>query len=126
VTERKIAFDADSSFTYGGCSIKNGVFEINFNPKYPGTNTDYACQELPKEFDKGRSQAVHLTPVIDGVIALAEGVLPLMARRSIRDEFEAKEKELISKIEKELLGAKVTLHADYDAIWKQLLTASKA
>lgn len=51
--------------------------------------------------------------------------LPLIARRSLKDDFEAKEAALLAKFKDQLLGAEVTLHADYDAIWKEISAAHK-
>ena len=50
----------------------------------------------------------------------------MIARRSIRDEYEADKKEkLLEEFKEELLGADVTLTADYAAIWKELVDGKK-
>ena len=50
----------------------------------------------------------------------------MIARRSIRDEYEADQKEkLLEKFKDELLGADITLTADYAAIWKELVDGKK-
>lgn len=50
----------------------------------------------------------------------------MIARRSIRDEYEADKKEkLLEKFKDELLGADITLTADYAAIWKELVDGKK-
>jgi predicted phage-related endonuclease len=50
----------------------------------------------------------------------------MIARRSIRDEYEAdKKEELLEKIKDELLGADIALTADYAAIWKGLVDGKK-
>jgi hypothetical protein len=38
---------------YSDCSIQDGTFEINYDPKRPGSNVDYACREIEKRFDEG-------------------------------------------------------------------------
>jgi hypothetical protein len=56
-----------------------------------------------------------------------EYALPMIARRSIRDEYEADKKETISweALKDELLGADIKLTADYAAIWKELVDGKK-
>jgi hypothetical protein len=52
-------------------------------------------------------------------------VLPLIAKRTIRDEWEATRDAVIKDIREELLGAEVNLIVDYDAIWKVIVDAKK-
>ena len=50
----------------------------------------------------------------------------MIARRSIRDEYESDKKEIIlEKFKDELLGTDITLTADYAAIWKGLVDGKK-
>jgi len=50
----------------------------------------------------------------------------LIARRSIRDEYEVDKKEaLLEQFTDELLGAEIKLTADYAAIWKELIDGKK-
>ena len=50
----------------------------------------------------------------------------MIARRSIRDEYEVdKREELLEKLKDELLGADIKLTADYAAIWKELVDGKK-
>lgn len=50
----------------------------------------------------------------------------MIARRSIRDEYEVDKKEaLLETLKEELLGADIELTADYAAIWKELVDGKK-
>jgi hypothetical protein len=49
--------------------------------------------------------------------------LPLLARRSIRDDWLAQKETVTNGIQEELLGAPVKLMVDYEAIWKLLVDA---
>jgi len=50
----------------------------------------------------------------------------VIARKSIRDEYEVDKKEaLLEKFKDELLGADIKLTADYAAIWKELVDGKK-
>jgi hypothetical protein len=50
----------------------------------------------------------------------------VIARRSIRDEYEVDKKEqLLERFKDELLGADVKLIADYAAIWKELVDGKR-
>jgi len=113
ITTRKVILECDNSFTYCGCSVKGGAFEVNYQQQNLGTNTSYACE--------GFAQAVD-----DGLRAKDEYALPMIARKSIRDEYEVDKKEqLLEKFKDELLGADIKLTADYTAIWKGLVDGKK-
>lgn len=50
----------------------------------------------------------------------------MIARRSIRDEYEVdKKEEILEKLKDELLGADIKLTADYATIWKALVDGKK-
>jgi len=54
VTEKRVSIEAGGEgIVYSDCSIQDGTFEINYDPKRPGTNVDYACREIEKRFDEG-------------------------------------------------------------------------
>jgi len=112
ISTRKIILECDNLVTYSGCSVKSGAFEINYHQNNVGSNTSYACQELSNAFD-------------DGLSAKDEYALPLMARRSIRDEFEEKKGELSDGIKNQLREAEVKLTADYAALWRALVDGKK-
>lgn len=72
------------------------------------------------------SRVIPLTLPFQGLRVKDEYALPMMARRSIRDELEGDKKEaLLEKFKDELLGAEIKLTADYAAIWKELVDAKK-
>jgi len=61
-----------------------------------------------------------------GLRAKDEYALPMIARKSIRDEYEVDKKEqLLEKFKDELLGTEIKLTADYTAIWKGLVDGKK-
>lgn len=126
ITERRILLDADNQFTYGGCTVKEGTFEINFNQQYPGTNIDYACSEISKQFDLGMLFVGFVwfwkfLISTAGLFDKSRYSLPIIAKRSIRDDWDSKKEGLLAKFKEELLGADVTLNADYEALWKVLV-----
>lgn len=51
--------------------------------------------------------------------------LPMIARRSIRENFEAEKETILNQCKDALLGATVKLIADYDAIWKTIVAGKK-
>ena len=65
--------------------------------------------------------------VSQGLRVKDEYALPMMARRSIRDEFEGEKKEtLLEKFKDELaLETDIKLTADYNAIWRDLVDGKK-
>lgn len=69
-----------------------------------------------------------LTFLDNGFLALAEqdeNALPLIARRSIRDNYDGKKTDLLARLKEQLLGTEVKLEADYDAIWQTIVAGHK-
>jgi len=113
VTERKITIAADNKFSYEGCSIKNGVFEINYNSKAYGSNNSYACSYMGKEIDRA-------------LFAKSPYALPLLLKKGIRDDWTAQKETVTQGIQEELLGAEVKLMADVEGIWKLMVDAKNS
>jgi len=114
ITTRKIVLECDNAFTYGGCSVKSGAFEINYHQQNVGTSPQYACREIAQAVD-------------DGLRVKDEYTLPIIARRSIRDDFEVDKKEaLLKKFKDELaLTDDIGLTADYVTIWREIIDGKK-
>jgi len=112
ITTRKIILECDNSFTYCGCSVKSGAFEINYHQQNIGTNGSYACEGLAQAFD-------------DGLRVKDQYALPLIARRSVRDECEGDNREKLLEKFKDELGTQIKLTTDYAAIWKALVDGTK-
>jgi hypothetical protein len=113
VTEKRVAIEAGGEdISYSDCSVKDGTFEINYDPKRPGTNCDYACREMPKRFD-------------EALFARSPDTLPMIAKRSIREDYDSAKASILKSTKEELLGADITFVADYDAIWKTIVAGKK-
>jgi len=113
VVERKIVIASDDKISYEGCSIKNGIFEINYGPKAFGTNSSYACYNMAKEIDKA-------------LFVKTPYVLPVLLRKGIRDEWTSQKETVTRDIKEELLGADVKLLADVEGIWKLMVDAKNS
>jgi len=112
ITERKIIIEGDPEVTYSGCKVEDGVFELTYNPKDPGSSSDYACVDLPKNFDAG-------------LFAKSPETVPLRARRDLRDKYDSEKETLLKKYKEQLLGAEVKLMADYNTIWKTIVAGKE-
>jgi len=113
VTEKRVSIEAGGEgIVYSDCSVQDGTFEINYDPKRPGTNVDYACREIEKRFD-------------EALFARSPDTLPMIAKRSLREEWEKQRDTVLKNAQEELLGATVKFVVDYDAIWKTIVAGKK-
>ncbi|KZS94906.1 hypothetical protein SISNIDRAFT_484426 [Sistotremastrum niveocremeum HHB9708] len=90
ISKKKIRLALDPECdSYSGCSIKDGIWEINYRPG-----------------------------VVDqAIFKTSKSTLPLIARRAIRDQWEKRSGEVTKRIRDQLNGFDVKLVADYEAIW---------
>jgi hypothetical protein len=115
VSSRKISVVVDENFDgyYSGCRVRDGVYQIVFKPGSFGTNLSGCNQNMLKELDIA-------------LFASNSKALPLVAKLSIANDFEAKKAEVAAKIAEELGGEKFSLMADFDKIWAAIVSAKDA
>jgi hypothetical protein len=57
--------------------------------------------------------------------ARSPDTLPMIAKRSLRDDWESQHSNLLKKAKEELLGADVKFVADYVTMWKTIVQGAK-
>lgn len=65
------------------------------------------------------------TNSLKALFAKSPETLPMIAKRSIRDDYENNKEEILKSCKDALLGATVKLIVDYDAIWNTIVAGKK-
>ena len=67
----------------------------------------------------------HFVNLLEALFLKSPDTLPMIAKRSIRDDYESQKENLLKQAKEELLGASVKFVADYNAMWKTIVEAAK-
>jgi len=84
---------------------------------------------MPKRFDEGLyPPSLNNSPSLTtskALFAKSPDTLPMIAKRSIREDYENNKEEILKSCKDALLGATVKLIVDYDAIWNTIVAGKK-